>query len=271
MVYVGTLSAVRRLDVIVRAFAEVRRHYPYASLLLVGDGDEPRERQALEALVAQLGLGPAVRFTGQVPIEQAWELCATAAVCLSPFYPSRVLASTSPTKLIEYMALGRPVVCNVHPEQAQIIRESGAGLCVEWGMGSFAEAIMQLLEDPERAEAMGARGPSWVAANRAYPVIARKVHECYVELLGGNTTRRAAPIPAKAEGSRRHDQQVFRRPGAARALAFHARQGRVGRLQLPGHGARRAGTVRCRTLPTIRCWSRWWSWARPSPAWGWPM
>jgi glycosyltransferase involved in cell wall biosynthesis len=185
VLYVGTLSVVRKLDVILRAFADVRRRYPEATLMMVGEGDFPHERAALESLAAELGLGDSVRFTGFVPIEQAWDLCMSAAVCLSPFYPSRILASTSPTKLVEYMALGRPVVCNDHPEQARAMHESGAGLCVEWGVESFAAAICQLLEDPVAAEALGARGPAWVAANRTYPAIARRVHERYVELLGG--------------------------------------------------------------------------------------
>ena len=138
VLYLGTLSAVRRLDVILRAFAEVRSRYPDASLMVVGDGDYPWERAALQTLATELGLRDSVQFTGFVPMEQAWSLCASAAVCLSPFYPSRILASTSPTKLVEYMALGRPVVCNDYPEQARVMRESGAGLCVEWGVKSFA-------------------------------------------------------------------------------------------------------------------------------------
>lgn len=184
VLYLGTLAAVRRLDEILRAFVLVRRRCPQATLLMVGDGDVPQDRQALEQLVDELGLDDAVRFTGFVPMEAAWSLCASAAVCLSPFYPTKVLASTSPTKLIEYMALGRPVVCNDHPEQSAIIRESGAGLCVPWSSENFAEAICRLIEHPAEAETMAARGPGWVAAHRSYPVIARKVHARYLNLLG---------------------------------------------------------------------------------------
>ena len=184
IVYLGTLSAVRRLDEIVRAFALVKQRCPRATLMIVGDGDTPDERMALEELVKAMGLTESVTFTGFVPIEQAWDYAASAAVCLSPFYPTKILASTSPTKLIEYMALGRPVVCNDHPEQSAIIRDSGAGVCTLWGAEHFAEAIVGLLEHPEQAEAMAARGPGWVASHRTYPVIARKVHARYRELLG---------------------------------------------------------------------------------------
>lgn len=182
IVYIGTLAAVRRLHVLIEAFAEVHLRCPDARLVVVGDGDAPWERASLEQLARQLGLDQAIRFTGFLPIEHAWEIAASAAVCISPFYPTKVLASTSPTKLVEYMALGRPVVCNDHPEQLEIIRESGAGLCVGWGQKEFADAMIWMLEHPEEAEAMGAKGPAWVTENRTYCEIARKVYAKYLEI-----------------------------------------------------------------------------------------
>jgi len=152
--------------------------------VMVGDGDLSHERPALEQQVAALGLSDAVTFTGFVPIEEAWSFAASAAVCVSPFFPTKVLASTSPTKLVEYMAIGRPVVCNDHPEQSEIIRESGAGTCVAWGANEFADAIVWMLENPQEAELMGAQGPAWVEANRTYPIITEKVWQRYQSILG---------------------------------------------------------------------------------------
>lgn len=183
VVYVGTLARVRRLTVLIETIGIVRKHNPEAHLVIVGEGDTPNDRGELEALAAQLGLTDAVTFTGFVPMEQAWAQAASAEVCLSPFYPTFVLRSTSPTKLVEYMALGRPVVANDHPEQSAILRESGAGLCVAWGAESFATAIVELLANPEKAQAMGARGPTWVLANRTYDKLAANVYERYQALL----------------------------------------------------------------------------------------
>jgi len=183
VVYMGTLASARHLEVLLNAFFLVRQKVPAAQLFFVGAGDHPSEREALESKAAALELGESVVFTGFVPMNQAWALSASAAVCVSPFYPSPVLASASPTKLVEYLALGRPVVCNDHPEQSQIIAESGAGICVEWSAAAFAGAIVQLLNDPVAAETMGSRGPAWVAAHRTYPAIARGVWCKYQSLL----------------------------------------------------------------------------------------
>lgn len=183
IVYVGTLAAVRRMHVLIEAFAVVHARFPDARLVIVGDGDVPWERASLEQLAQRLALGQAIRFTGFLPIEEAWEIAAAAQCCVSPIYPTPVLNAGSPTKLVEYMALGRPVVCNDHPEQSEIIQASGAGLCVGWGASEFAAAMAWMLEHPEEAEAMGAKGPSWVAENRAYPHIANRVRAVYENVL----------------------------------------------------------------------------------------
>lgn len=184
IVYVGTLARVRRLETIVEAFAAVAAKRPEATLVIVGDGDLPGEKAFLEEEARRLGVAERVLFTGFVPMEEAWRYAASAAVCLSPFYPTFVLRSTSPTKINEYLALGRPVVANDHPEQSVVLAESGAGYCVEWSAPRFADAILKLLDGPAGAEAMGARGPAWVAKNRTYDRIADGVMEKYLEIIG---------------------------------------------------------------------------------------
>jgi len=184
VVYAGTLAAVRRLEVLLDAFAIVIQQVPDAKLEFVGEGDTPGERKALEAHAARLGLSSSVSFVGFVPMEVAWTRSAAAAVCLSPFWPNPVLAVASPTKMVEYLALGRPVVCNDHPEQSQIIAESGAGICVPWSATAFAEAIVYLLTHPSEAAGMGLRGPAWVAEHRTYPTIAKAVWLKYQSLIG---------------------------------------------------------------------------------------
>lgn len=183
VLYLGTLAAARRLETLIEAFAAIAAEFPQAELWMVGDGDLPQEREALQQRAAALGLAERVRFTGFVPMQEAWRLTASAAVCVSPFHPHPVLRSTSPTKLLEYLALGRPVLCNAHPEQSRITAESGAGLCVDWSVADFAEGLRRLLADPAAAEAMGRRGPAWVAANRRYDRIAADLLPLYEGLV----------------------------------------------------------------------------------------
>ena len=183
ILYLGTLIRVRRLDMLLEALAIVRRRHPEATLLFVGDGDSPEDRSFLERRTDELGMRSAVHFSGMLPMHEAHALVARAAVCVSPFYPIPILLSTSPTKISEYMALGRPVVANAHPEQSRIIAESGAGYCVEWSAEAFAGAIVRLLDDPAAAERLGERGRDFVRRHRIYPVVAPLVLAEYRRLL----------------------------------------------------------------------------------------
>lgn len=183
VVYVGTMARVRRLETMIEAFAQVVTKHPDASFVMVGDGDVPSERGILEREVVRLGLADRVLFTGFIPMEDAWRYAASAQICVSPFFPTFVLRSTSPTKINEYLALGRPVVANDHPEQSLVIAESGAGLCVSWSAENFAAAIGELLSDSEACEYMGAKGPDWVRKNRTYDHVAKTVLHQYQKLI----------------------------------------------------------------------------------------
>jgi glycosyltransferase involved in cell wall biosynthesis len=81
------------------------------------------------------------------------------------------------------MAMARPVVGNEHPEQSQIIAQSEAGRCVPWDENAFAAAIVDLLENPEKAKAMGLKGRRWVAENRTNSKMADVVEERYRSIL----------------------------------------------------------------------------------------
>lgn len=188
ILYLGTLAASRKLETLVEAFALVRKQHPNATLMFVGDGDFPHERRNLEQLVQRLGLEQAVEFTGFVPMEQAWQLVTTAEICVSPFAPCDTLDVASPTKLVEYMAFGKAVVANTHPEQTAILNDCDVGALVPWSASGFADGISRLLSNPAVAAANAGNGPAWVRAHRTYDRIAETVHRRYEETAGCKST-----------------------------------------------------------------------------------
>jgi glycosyltransferase involved in cell wall biosynthesis len=188
--YLGTLTRVRRLTFIVRVLALVARELPDAKLYVVGSGDDPRDEQELLDEATRLGVAGSLKLIGQVPHAEALRYVSEADVCISPFFPTPILNSTSPTKLVEYMAMGKAVVANDHPEQRLVIAESGAGYCVPWDESEFAQAVVRLLRAPELARAMGERGRRYVLEHRAYGRIADSVER----VLRG-VGRSAASVP----------------------------------------------------------------------------
>ena len=183
IVYIGTLMRLRRIDFVIRAFSMVLNEVPNARLYLVGAGETDEDINLLEREARNLGILEAVIFTGFLERQKAMEIVSDADVCISPFYPTPILNSTSPTKLIEYMALGKSVVANEHPEQRRIIESSGGGICVAYRETEFADAIVYLLTHPDINETMGKMGRDWVFQNRTYEIIADSVEQAYYKKL----------------------------------------------------------------------------------------
>ncbi|HEX7236339.1 MAG TPA: glycosyltransferase family 4 protein [Gammaproteobacteria bacterium] len=177
IVYLGTLLRERQLDFIVRAHSFVVAAIPDAQLVFVGSGWMPDDEQLLRREAERFGIGSNVTITGWLPVREAWRHVRRAALCVSPYLPVPILRSTSPTKLIEYMALGKAVVANDHPEQADVLRASGAGIVCGWDEREYAAAIVELLMDGERCKRMGAAGRRYVAEHRT--------HWAMVELVAG--------------------------------------------------------------------------------------
>jgi glycosyltransferase involved in cell wall biosynthesis len=182
IVYLGTLIRPRKMDFLIKVFEKVLQKLPEARLYMIGEGEDSGDVEFLRKLSEDLGIADRVTFTGFLPMKEAWKHVEDCAVGVSPYLPTPILNSTSPTKLVEYMAMGKPVVGNDHPEQSKVIRESGAGLCVPYEIDAFAEAILEILQNPEQALEMGIKGREYVEQNRSYDKIADLVEETYFRL-----------------------------------------------------------------------------------------
>jgi glycosyltransferase involved in cell wall biosynthesis len=178
------LNAERRLEVLVDMLALLRSGGMNAKLLLVGHSENPRDRRLLEERAAQLNVTALVEFTGFLPHAEALRRVGEADIGISPIDRGPVFDVGSPTKMIEYMALGLPVVANDHPEQRFILSESRAGVCVPWGARHYARAVRWLMSrGPDERARMGARGRVWVEQNRTYARIADEVERTCLDVI----------------------------------------------------------------------------------------
>jgi len=133
--------------------------------------------------IEKLSMEKNIKMTGWVKREKAIDYIKKSNICVSPYFPTPILQSTSPTKMIEYMALGKPVVANEHPEQKAIIDESGGGICTAYNENEFAKAIIKILSDENIEKSMGEKGKKYVFANREYSIIADKLDRKYKDLM----------------------------------------------------------------------------------------
>lgn len=177
--YLGSFERARRLEFLLEVMQDVGAHMPDTALLMIGDSIEPEDRERLQRAADELGIADRVVWTGWVTPTDAWRWLANADVAVSIVPRDPLYDCASPTKVVEYLALGIPVVVNDQPDQRKVVEASGAGTCLPMDRVAFASAIEDILSHPETAERMRAAGRQYAATERAYDRIAMTVAEVY--------------------------------------------------------------------------------------------
>lgn len=177
--YLGSLDKERQLQSVVDALRLVRQQVPDACLLLVGAAAHASDTEALCDYIARQGLTDAVHITGWLPSSQAWQLLMSADAAISYVPRSVMYDVSSPTKLLEYLALGLPAVGNDIPDQAYVLSGSDAGWLTASDPAAMAQALLAIFQDPAAARARAARGPAYMRAQRSYAVLAEQVAQQY--------------------------------------------------------------------------------------------
>jgi phosphatidyl-myo-inositol dimannoside synthase len=165
---VGRIAAAERYkghDAMLEAWPIVRRRVPDAVFWIVGGGDD---RKRLELCARELGVADSVHFTGTISPEElnvCYDRCCVFAM------PARTELNASTPRgegfgivFLEAMARGKPVLGPRIGAPAEFIRSGEHGLLVDpANAGEIAEALIELLENPEGARRMGEAGQQWVS------------------------------------------------------------------------------------------------------------
>jgi glycosyltransferase involved in cell wall biosynthesis len=181
--YLGTLDKARQLERVIDALAIVRATSPSACLLLIGNSPTPHDEVLLLDYARQAGLAEAVRITGWLASAQAWQLLAGADAAVSYIPRGPLYDVSSPTKLLEYLALGMPAVGNDTPDQVHVLQSSGAGWLTASDPAALAQALNEILADPLAARKRAAMGPAFIEAQRSYRELAVMLARRYHTLL----------------------------------------------------------------------------------------
>lgn len=185
ILYLGRIAQARRSDFLLEVAAQLKDAYPELLLVIAGDAASNDEMDWMRAEIARRGIDGHVLLTGWLPQRTALGYAVRAEVGLSPIPRGTLFDVSSPTKLVEYLALGIPSVANDIPDQRLVIDESGAGLCAPMEAAPFAAAVRRLLDDKALAAALAKRGPAYVRSHRTYAILGRIVAETYTKILPG--------------------------------------------------------------------------------------
>lgn len=179
--YVGVMGRQEGIDHLLEAakylvYEKGRLDIQFA---LVGGGTE---LDAMKLLCNQLQLSDFVTFTGRVPDAPMLEVLCTADVCVNPDIANEMNDKSTMNKIMEYMALGKPIVQYNLTEGRFSAR--GASLYARPNdPADLAEKIAYLLDNPEQRDKMGQFGRRRVLDELHWGVEAPKYLQVYDGLL----------------------------------------------------------------------------------------
>jgi glycosyltransferase involved in cell wall biosynthesis len=154
--YVGVMNSQDGLDILIDVALRVknlgRRDVHFTC---VGKGPE---LASLRKIVQEKGLEDTVTFTGFVPDAEMVEILSTADVCVNPDRPCQMNSMSTMIKIMEYMALGKPIVQFEGTEGRFSAQEASLYSNGDDGVADFAEKLLWLLDHPEERERMGQFG-----------------------------------------------------------------------------------------------------------------
>ncbi len=172
---VANLRVIKDHRSLIRAVALLRDRFPSLVLVMMGAGDQ---QTALEALGAELGVAPMLRFAGVRPnLPNLNRLFDVSVLCS--------LSEGFPNTLVEAMAAGRPVVATQVGGIVDAVEEERNGLLVPVGSPpALATALERLLGDPELRRRFGEEGRAMARSRFTAAAVLPALADLYERLCG---------------------------------------------------------------------------------------
>ena len=154
--YVGVIGKQEGIDLLLESIKHIRerRNRDDVQFVIVGSGPELEE---VKKLAAALELDELVTFTGRVDDATLFTILSTADVCVNPDRPNAMNDKSTMNKIMEYMALGKPIV-QFDLTEGRVSAEEASVYAKNTDTAEFGDKILELIDDPARRDRMGAFG-----------------------------------------------------------------------------------------------------------------
>lgn len=180
--YIGVMGKQEGIDLLLQSvdYLVHKKNRTDIRFCIMGGGpalDELREMNA------KMGLTDYVEFPGRVSDEYLADVLNTADVCVNPDLPSEMNDKSTMNKIMEYMAFGKPIV-QFTLKEGKFSAQEASLYAENTDTDDFAEKILWLLENPEKAAEMGRFGRERVVNELSWDYEKPKLIGAYKKLLG---------------------------------------------------------------------------------------
>ncbi len=164
--FIGSFYAYEGLGLLLKSLPQILSKVPNAKVLLVGGGPQQQE---LDDLVAEIGLGDTVVFTGRVPHDVVKNYYHLVDIFVYPRLSMRLTELVTPLKPLEAMAQGKLVLASDVGGHKELIQDGYNGRLFKAGnIDSLAQAVVDLVEQKESWGTLKANGRSFVEQERTW-------------------------------------------------------------------------------------------------------
>jgi glycosyltransferase involved in cell wall biosynthesis len=181
--YVGNMNFQDGLDILLDSAKHVKAMaHDDVHFTCIGRGPELKK---LRQMVRELGLEGTVEFTGRISDQELLEILSSADVCVNPDRPTEMNDISTMIKIMEYMALGKPIVQFDLKEGRFSALEASLYASKQGGARDFAEKIIWLLDRPEERRKMGEFGRKRIEEELAWNYSVPSLLAAYREATRG--------------------------------------------------------------------------------------
>jgi glycosyltransferase involved in cell wall biosynthesis len=194
--YVGVMGKQEGIDYLLRAAAHIVKDLKRDDVHfgLVGGGTSLDE---MKAYAARLGIADHVTFTGRVPDAELLAMLNTADVCVNPDVANDMNDKSTMNKIMEYMALGKPIV-QFDLTEGRFSARDASLYAARNDERDMAAKILELLDDPQRRARMGESGRRRVMDELEWRYEAPKLLQAYETAFGASAG--GQPVAVTREG-----------------------------------------------------------------------
>ena len=188
--YLGVMGKQEGIDYLLRAAAHIVKTMGRTDVHfgLVGAGTS---LEAMKQLARDLGIADHVTFTGRVPDQELLEMLNTADVCVNPDVANEMNDKSTMNKIMEYMALGKPIV-QFDLTEGRFSAGKASLYAKRNDAVDMAEKIVLLLDNPGMRQRMGEFGRNRVRNELEWAYEAPKLLRAYEALFEGSRESRLA-------------------------------------------------------------------------------
>lgn len=183
--YSGIINIGKGCKTLIEAITYLKK-YPEILLCLVGVSKEDKKIKYLRDMVSYEKVEDQVEFVQWQPLDKIYSYIMSSYACIVPFERNMQNDCSSPHKLFQYLACGKPVIVSDCPSIANIIVQNRCGLVFKSGDSKdLAEKILALYRNNQMQNIMGKNGAETVKNKYNFSIEGEKILSLYKKIIPG--------------------------------------------------------------------------------------